>query len=97
MARTIWKYRLTPPYEVDKTEIDLPPGADCRHVGVDPQGSLCVWIEQEPVTPDVEAPDTVRWVFYVVGKGQPLPEGKLMQYKGTVHQYPFVWHIYRGF
>ena len=83
---TIYKYRLA---ITDKQRLNLPLGFKVLYVGLDPAGAPCVWIE---VDTDQETKRGKN--FYVVGTGNPIPDGA-NQYVGSFVQAPlFVWHVY---
>jgi hypothetical protein len=81
---TIYKYpiRIT-----DKQLIVSPMCSEIRHVGLDPNGTPCIWVEV--ATENEDEP----WDLYIVGTGNPLPKGASV-YVGSFVQGPFVWHAY---
>lgn len=82
--RTVYKYKLT---ITDRQVINIE-GKKILHVGLDPSGTLCAW---------VEIPEGRRWFhprpFFIVGTGNPIPHGAT-EFHGTVVMGQFVWHIY---
>jgi hypothetical protein len=83
---TIYKY----PIEItDEQEIPMPFGAEIRHVGLDPEGSPCVWAEVE----NTNTPEPVR--LFIVGTGRRMPD-EAANHVGTFIQGPFVWHVFVG-
>jgi hypothetical protein len=79
----IWKFRLE---ITDSQQVKMPEGARVIHVGLDPQGELCMWAEVM-----VQNKQTERTI-YVVGTGHVVsPNAK---YLGSVTMNPFVWHVY---
>jgi hypothetical protein len=58
------------------------------HVGKDPQGEVCVWIEHDPA-PEMKP---VEWL--IVGTGHSFDQtGKV--HVGSVVDGAFVWHVYQ--
>ena len=85
MTRMIYKYVIDAPGK----DITLPPGARVVHTAMQ-NGSPHIWVEQTLLPSDgTYSPPRV---FTIVGTGQAIPEGA--DYVGTVHQQPYVWHIY---
>ena len=82
--RTIYKYPLTIPH-LDVALTDPRP----LHVGLDPHGTPCVWIEH-----DIDRDPTRRLRFYIVGTGHPLIDDT--EYFGTFRDGSFIWHVYQG-
>lgn len=82
--KTVYKYpiRIT-----DKQLIAFPENAEIKHVGLDPNGVPCLWIEL-----DTKQPDQLR-DLYIVGTGRPIPE-EATKHIGSFVQDPFVWHAY---
>lgn len=88
--RTIYKFPLV---IQDEQEIHLPASALVRHVGLDPTGQVCLWIEFE-----TEAAHVWRRVF-IRGTGHAVPGGppnmgRQPVFAGTVVAGAFVWHIW---
>lgn len=52
-------------------------------------GVLCMWAL---VDPDI-GHEAQR--FYVIGTGQPMPDGKDLEHLATVQDGSFVWHIFK--
>ena len=87
MSREVWKYKLN----MGKTKVVLPEGSILAHIGVQ-NGCIYIWVEQQ-----IEPADGIEHIYFVVGTGQPLPEGYAhMDHRGSVFQGPFVWHVYEG-
>jgi hypothetical protein len=91
---TIYKYPITMSDDLEIIEMLSP--ARIRHVGLDPAGVPCVWAEV-----DTEANNrsigfgTIKRHIHIVGTGQRLPENiSALQYLGTIHEGPFIWHVY---
>jgi hypothetical protein len=73
------------------TDIDLPVGHVVRHVGLDPDGAVCVWIEL-----DTEKP-VLTYVAMVTGTGHEVPRAgryTITSFAGTVVQGHIVWHVW---
>lgn len=82
--KTIYKYPLEIKGEQTiKTGGD---GANIIHVGLDPMGTPCIWLEVDTLWPYKDLP------IYIVGTGNPIPEGR--GHVGSFVQGPFVWHVY---
>ena len=81
---TIWKF----PIEIARREqtICVPQYAQLLHVGLDPDGTSCIWFQVEPNKARVD------FNVAVVGTGHPVPTDGV--YRGTFNQGPFVWHVY---
>ena len=80
---TIWKYLLE---LTDEQTVNMPRSAEVLHVGIDPNGSLCVWALVDPNTMPEDR------VFFVHGTGFPVPSGR--RHLGSVTLGPFVWHVF---
>lgn len=85
---TIWKYPLS---IIERQSIDVPGELPMvvRHVGADPAGLLCLWIEVDP-----SAVRCYRDVF-VLGTGHPIP-ADAGAFVGSAVIDPFVWHVFFG-
>lgn len=81
---TIYKY---PFYIEDEPSITLPTGYQILHVGLDPQGTPCIWALVN--TERSELP--VR--FFLVGTGHPVPSLSTVHI-GSFLQGRFVWHLF---
>lgn len=81
----VYKYELA---VTDRQEIDLPHWARVLHVA-EQRGRLFVWAL---VNPDVAMEPRV---FHIVGTGNRIdaPASEL-EYIGTVHMMPYVWHVF---
>lgn len=85
MPRIIWKF----PLGVTATTIEVGSDPHVVHVGLDPEGVPCVWVEHV-VGPE----DDLRPVyFYTVGTGWNMPEGWV--HVGSFVDGNFVWHLYK--
>lgn len=87
MREVIYKYPIP---DSGVTEIDLPGTASVLHFA-DQKGMLTIWVRL-----DREAPK-VRWRFYLLATGDPLPTGHHLEHLGTAlhaegHE---VWHLFR--
>ena len=82
----IYKYPLV---ITDKQKILMPERADILHC--DMQGlDLCVWVLVNTDTPEVAR------TFRVIGTGHPIPDIGELEYRGTVQQLNFVWHVFES-
>lgn len=86
-TRTIWKFPID---LADTITVPMPEGAKVLHVGTqqDWVHPTCLWAEVDPDAPMVDRLFTFR------GTGWTL--GDVGRYVGTVHNDPFVWHIYEA-
>lgn len=82
---TVWKYQHDLLDGGDFATFEMPEGAEVRHVGMQ-DGLVTLWAEV-----DAAAWSTPR-TFVIGGTGHQIPEGA--RYVGTVHDGPFVWHIF---
>jgi len=88
-APTIWKYPLD---ITDLQAIVMPAEADILHVGLDPAGTLCLWVM---VNRDVTVTEARQ--FAVIGTGNPIQYGDLnLNHLGSVVQGPAVWHVFEA-
>lgn len=69
-----------------KVSFEVPTTTKAFHVGMQ-GGQPHVWVEK--ILP---CADTKIMHFYVAATGEPMPYAA--QYRGTVHQGHYVWHIY---
>lgn len=60
-----------------------------RHVGADPKGDLCVWIEVDTNEEELH----VR-KFIIVGTGREVPNDLILEFVGSTVEGDFVFHIY---
>lgn len=84
--RRVWKYELQ---ITDVQEIKAPMGAIPLHVGLDPNGVPCIWLEV-----DDEKFSRTGTVF-IFGTGHKIPED-VTYHAGSFVQGEFVWHVYLG-
>jgi hypothetical protein len=84
--KTIYKYPIK---ITDEQEIQMPAHANVLHVGLDPQGTPCLWAMVDTAKP--MEPVSVL----VVGTGNPMPFEPL-RHVGSFVQGPFVWHVFLG-
>jgi len=83
--QTIYKY----PFGItDIQTVDLPINHKILHVGLDPQGTPCLW-----AIVDSEQTQTNPKVLFVVGTGHPMPTVPV-SHLGSFAQGPFMWHIF---
>lgn len=90
---TIYKYPINNNVP-GKTVLELPRGAQIRHIGRDPEGEVCVWAEVENNATEVE-----KHVVIIVGTGWNLRmriDVEAHTYFNTFLDGPFVWHTYIG-
>lgn len=80
---TVYKY---PIQRGDSQWVAMPHGAKPLHVGLDPNGILCLWALVEESKPMQD-----RRV-YVVGTGHPINFNA--HYVGSVNDGPYVWHVF---
>lgn len=87
VERVVYKYPLK---FVDGGQIvGLPAQHHIVHVGLDPEGTACVWALVDPG----HQPDAVT--VYVVGTGQRLPP-HAGTHIGSFADSPFIWHVFRA-
>ena len=79
--RTVYKYPLTLGKVVEVEALN----GDVVHVGLDPTGEACVWIEGDANSP------MLRW-FYIFGTGHLIESPA--SHVGSFVDAPFVWHVY---
>lgn len=90
--RTIHKYPLD--ISGGTCRVRAPHNAKFLHVGLDPNCEPCIWAEVEISKSDVVViPGYTDHRFYIIGTGHPIPPG-IEKYIGTIHQGPFIWHVY---
>lgn len=87
--KTVYKY---PIQIADEQEVSMPYDAKVIHVGLDPQGTPCLWAKVE----SNNRPEPVR--VLVVGTGGPIPYMPYHEERhvGSFTQGPFVWHVFLG-
>ncbi len=97
-SKVVYKYPWSRNLAVPLT-IMLPDDARLVDVGVqklsDEEGgkTLMLWIEHEDPEDPLRRGGLYPTVFHVFGTGHTIPS--MMEYQGTIHEGPFVWHIYR--
>lgn len=84
--KAIWKY----PIQITGIQvISAPKDAKPVHVGLDPQGTPCIWALG---TPEEEKDDITILMF---GTGHPIhPTITEKEHIGTIVQGAFVWHVF---
>lgn len=82
----VWKFRLG---RQGRTEIEMPGSAKVVEVAAQ-NGHFTLWAVVVPG----EKPQTR--IFYVVGTGRPVSPNA-HTYLGTLHDDPFVFHVFEGF
>ena len=80
--RTIHKY----PLAIIDEQIITSQLSKWLHVGLDSQGTPCIWAEVDTRN------EKVRCLIRIVGTGNPIPNGS--EHIGSFVQGPFVWHVY---
>jgi hypothetical protein len=85
--RTIFKYPISIT-DTQTIEVRKESGTTCEiiHVGLDPSGTPCVWIELTP------GDRTEKLAIHIIGTGNPVRGTKA--YICSFVQSPFVWHVY---
>lgn len=81
--RTIYKYSL------EQRRHRIPALHKVIHAGVDPVGELCVWVEVDASTTEIDVS------FFRVGTGHVVPDGA--EHIWSFNDGPFVWHIYKEY
>jgi hypothetical protein len=85
--RTVYKYPLHVDYQQTiRVSREVGVSSKIVHVGLDPTGMPCVWVENRP------GPINELFVIFVVGTGQPIPENT--EHVGSFVQGSYVWHAY---
>lgn len=83
--KAVYKYELTE--GVHNVHLGGPEHhGEVRHVGFDPRGVRCVWIEIDTDT------KTEQRAFIHIGTGHPIPPKAT--YRGTYLDGPLVLHVY---
>lgn len=85
--RVIYKYPIEITYE---QIIKHPMCGKIRHVGLDPNGQPCVWMEVNTECSEVET------VLYTFATGEVIPEGLEwhITHVGSFVEKYYVWHVY---
>lgn len=83
--RTVWKYPLAA--AMDAGGFHAPAPARLLHVGLDPTGAACVWVEVND-----DNPVTEKRVLCVTGTGTRIPNETL--YVGSFNDGGAVWHVW---
>lgn len=87
--RIIYKYELRAPgCRTLVKGVDLTGGDSAVHVGADPRGVLCVWIEHK----DASRLPPDRTSFTVYATGMVIPDGET--HVGSFIDGAYVWHVY---
>ncbi len=82
--KTVWKF----PFAITRDQpIDLPARAEVLHVGLDPEGTPCLWARVDSDAPKVEHS------LHISGTGHPVPDGD-NKHLGSFNHGPFVWHVW---
>ncbi len=84
--KRVFKYQI--PVQDAPTRLELPVGATIVDVGVQHAGKICLWAE----VPILTSEQTTRRYFAIVGTGHDVPHRGT--HVGTVHNGPYVWHVY---
>jgi hypothetical protein len=82
MSRQVWKF----PIGAAVQGLQMPVAGKPLHVGLDPEGIACVWMEIES-----EA-NRVSRRFHVAGTGWNIPSPS--EYVGSWKEGPFMWHLF---
>ena len=82
--RTIYKYPLQ--LERKETVITATHGCKLLHVGQDPSGDNCVWVELDP------SEQEFKFTLRIIGTGHKAPDD--MVHCGSFNDGPFMWHVY---
>lgn len=87
--RKIYKYPIF--IQTAPTVIAVPKLTYALHVGLDGNGVACIWCSVP-----MEVNDMTTMQVFVVPTGQCEPEHvePRPEYVGTIHQGPFIWHIF---
>jgi len=84
---TIYKY----PLEItDRQTLALPTGYQIALIGLDPNGTPCLWAIVDP------ARSVANETIHIVGTGNPVPPNVVNRHIGSFVQEPFVWHAFLG-
>lgn len=87
--KTIYKYPIVLSSDATPISLYIPDG---RVLCVGQQdGRIFLWAQV-----DTRSPDKLR-TFRAFGTGDMIPDDIYMNYVGTVHIPPFVWHVYETF
>lgn len=89
VAQVVWKYPLDPDRLSGRCEVQMSGGAKVIEA-VMQHGRFTLWAVVAPS----ERPQ--QRIFYIVGTGQDIP-ADAHTYLGTVHDGPYVFHIFEGF
>ncbi len=86
-SKSIWKFTLE---ITDHQIIQMPKDAELLHVGLDPQGTPCLWALVTPTN------ETQGRSIIIHGTGHPVlcVVTKHDNYIGTFVQGRFVWHVF---
>ena len=86
--RTVYKYAIERIESKGELTLMLPSDAVIVHVGIDPNGKVCIWCELDPERPQVPRQ------LYVKATGDPIEDG--LRHIGSFVNPPFVWHVYQS-
>jgi hypothetical protein len=87
MNRTIYKYPIDiTEHQHIPIKMELGTTAKIIHVGLDPNGTPCIWVELIPGEISVEL------CIHIVGTGRLAPNK--CTHKGSFVMDLFVWHVY---
>ena len=82
---TIYKYPIV---ITDSQTLTLPSRSVVTHVGLDPQGTPCIWAKV-----DTDSPPELFEII-VAGTGHPLPDD-ILHLGSFVHLERLVWHVFQ--
>jgi hypothetical protein len=93
IKHVVYKY----PFRFAEASFKVPAGSTVRHVGIDGQGEICVWIEHK-VPNEVNVTD--ERAFLIIGTGHafaPTADGRRLVFHGTViTPNGLVFHVYEA-
>ena len=82
--KVVYKY----PLELeDKQIVQIPSNSKIVHVGLDPNGILCLWAEID------RNENNIDWKIHIVGTGHERITNNMV-HLGSLLTPPFVWHVY---
>lgn len=89
--KKVWKFDITAhavPEQPDQFHFQMPKGAKVVHLGNDPQGRECVWIEFD----SIQEFNLCTRMFQIFGTGHLIPP--LSTHLRSWVNGPYVWHLY---